>query len=53
MKDGNLSEELLKDLDLIGDNHIMTSIETPLREDAFQLSDQEKIDKKLDRFRQI
>ena len=43
MKNGNLSEELLKDLDLIGDNHIMTSIETPLRDDAFKLSDDEKI----------
>ncbi|MCE7990810.1 MAG: GTP cyclohydrolase I FolE [Roseivirga sp.] len=40
---GNLSEELLKDLDLIGDNHIMTSLETPMREDAFELSDEEKI----------
>lgn len=43
MKNGNISEELLKDLDLIGDNHIMTSIETPLRDDAFKLSDEEKI----------
>ena len=43
MKNGNLSEEILKDLDLIGDNHIMTSIDTPLREDAFKLSDEEKI----------
>jgi len=43
MKNENLSEELLKDLDLIGDNHIMTSIETPLRDDAFELSDAEKI----------
>ncbi len=29
----------------LGDNHIMTSIETPLRADAFKLSDQEKIEK--------
>jgi len=43
MRKGNLSEELLKDLDLMGDNHIMTSIETPLRDDAFRLSDDEKI----------
>lgn len=42
-KNGNLSEELLKDLDLIGDNHIMTSLETPMREDAFELSDEDKI----------
>ena len=42
-KNGNLSEELLKDLDLIGDNHIMTSLETPMRDDAFELSDEEKM----------
>ena len=39
------SEKLLKDLDLIGDNHIMTSLETPMRKDAFALSDEEKMDK--------
>ena len=27
----------------IGDNHVATSIETPMREDAFDLSDSEKI----------
>ena len=32
-------------IDYIGDNHIITSVETPLREDAFELSDQEKIEK--------
>jgi len=30
-------------IDEIGDNHISTSAKTPLREDAFQLSDEEKI----------
>jgi GTP cyclohydrolase I len=34
---------LIKDEDVIGDNHIMTSIETPLRADAFVLSDENKI----------
>ncbi|MEN9729220.1 MAG: cyclohydrolase, partial [Bacteroidota bacterium] len=29
----------------IGDNHVATSIETPMREDAFDLSDSEKIAK--------
>lgn len=29
----------------IGDNHIMTSAETPLREDAFIISDEEKMDR--------
>lgn len=32
-----------EDIDVIGDNHISTSTETPLREDAFQLSVEEKI----------
>lgn len=31
--------------DLIGDEHISTSVETPLREDAFVLTDEEKIKK--------
>ena len=31
-------------IDEIGDNHISTSAKTPLREDAFQLSDDEKIE---------
>lgn len=39
------SDKLLKDLDLIGDNHVMTSLETPMREDAFALSNEEKMDK--------
>jgi len=30
--------------DLIGDNHLSTSTDTPMREDAFKLSDKEKID---------
>lgn len=44
-KNGHSSEKLLKDLDLIGDNHVMTSLETPMREDAFVLSNEEKMDK--------
>lgn len=32
------------DTEEIGDNHIATSIRTPLREDAFELSEQEKIE---------
>ena len=30
-------------IDEVGDNHIMTSIETPMRSDAFELSYEEKI----------
>lgn len=40
-------------IDEIGDQHIMTSIETPLREDAFVLSDEEKIAQIEDKFRDI
>ncbi len=37
----------------IGDNHVATSIETPMREDAFVLSDAEKIAKIESHFREI
>lgn len=39
--------------DLIGDNHIATSIETPLRDDAFLLSDEQKVALIEDKFRDI
>ena len=41
------------DLDMIGDNHIGTSEETPLREDAFELSDAEKMEKIEGNFKEI
>jgi GTP cyclohydrolase I len=37
----------------IGNNHIMTSIETPMRDDAFVLSDEEKMKKIEHHFSQI
>ena len=37
----------------IGDNHVGTSLETPLRDDAFDLSDKEKMAIIEDRFRDI
>ena len=37
----------------MGDQHVMTTIETPMREDAFLLSDDEKIAKIEDKFRDI
>ncbi|GAB1309378.1 GTP cyclohydrolase I FolE [Urechidicola sp. KH5] len=40
LKNGMSKQE---EADIIGDNHISTSAETPLREDAFELSDEEKI----------
>jgi len=39
--------------DEIGEGHLMTSIETPMREDAFDLSDNEKIDIISDHFKVI
>ena len=40
-------------IDIIGDNHIATSIETPLRDDAFLLTDDEKMDIIEEKFRDI
>jgi len=39
--------------DIIGDNHIATSLETPMREDAFLLSDEKKMLLIEDKFREI
>lgn len=47
------SENFMFSDEEIGDNHIATSIETPMREDAFQLSDEEKITKIEAHFREI
>jgi GTP cyclohydrolase I len=37
-------EKDIENIDSIGDNHIGTSSETPLRKDAFKLSNQEKVE---------
>jgi len=39
--------------DTIGENHIATTIDTPLRKDAFELSDDEKMDQIAEKFRDI
>jgi GTP cyclohydrolase I len=44
---------LFEETDLIGENHIGTSADTPLRKDAFELSDREKIKKISFHFREI
>jgi GTP cyclohydrolase I len=41
------------DHELLGDAHVMTGIETPMREDAFQLSDEEKIERIEEHFEKI
>jgi len=40
-------------IDEMGDNHILTSVDTPLRADAFELSDEKKIAKIETHFRAI
>ena len=48
------SKELIEiNIDEIGDNHVMTSAETPLREDAFELDDDLKIELIEEKFRDI
>jgi GTP cyclohydrolase I len=49
----NSTIQLLENIDLIGDMHVGTSIETPIRKDAFELSDDEKINSIEDKFREI
>lgn len=36
--------KLEQDIDLIGDNHVSTSSDTPMKKDAFELSNEEKIE---------
>ena len=40
-------------IDEIGDNHVLTSVETPMRKGAFDLSDDEKIAEIAEHFRAI
>jgi GTP cyclohydrolase I len=47
------TDSLRIQIDELGDQHIMTSIETPLRDDAFAISDEEKISLIEDKFRDI
>lgn len=50
---GNSMPHINNAYDLIGDNHVGTSLETPMREDAFLLSDQQKMMLIEDKFRDI
>ena len=55
----NMKEDIEKvdlsqlNLDEVGDNHLFSSIETPMREDAFKLSADEKIEKIEKSFKEI
>lgn len=42
-----------EELDDFGDEHILSSYETPMREDAFELSDNEKVEAITGKFREI
>lgn len=48
-----LNEKTIEFYEEIGDEHISTSIDTPMRKDAFDLSDEEKIEKIQEHFREI
>ena len=43
----------IHDFDLFGDNHIATSVDTPMRDDAFDISDEAKMAIIEDKFRDI
>ncbi len=47
------AHELLTAIDEIGDNHVGTSLDTPLRADAFKLTDTEKIEQIQQHFAHI
>ena len=51
-RNGFLSEKI-NGFEIIGDNHIGTSVETPMRKDAFLLSDEQKMVIIEDKFRDI
>lgn len=48
-----MEQKLLEELEAAGDNHISSSVETPLRGDAFLKSDEEKIENIQRYFQQI
>lgn len=45
--------EAMEIIEAIGDEHVATSYDTPLREDAFQVSDDEKVEKIATHFEEI
>jgi GTP cyclohydrolase I len=48
-----LDKEMIEIYEEIGDQHILTSLNTPLRKDAFDISDSEKIERIQEHFREI
>lgn len=56
MKNGKISlldQEKIEIYEEMGDQHILTSLETPLRDDAFDIPDDKKIEKIQEHFREI
>ena len=49
----NAKDDLIDLNEMIGDEHVMTSVDTPLRSDAFTLSDEEKKAKIAHHFEKI
>lgn len=50
---GNGINSIDEEIDMIGDDHVMTSLETPMVENAFELTDDEKIELIQGDFRKI
>lgn len=56
MKNGKtpiLDKRMIEIYEEIGDQHILTSLDTPMRQDAFELSDEEKIEHIQKHFQEI
>ncbi len=52
-QNGKVSHETLEALEAMGDEHVATSHDTPLREDAFLLDDDAKVEKIAAHFKEI
>ncbi len=52
-KNGKVSQDDILLTEQIGDEHVATSHDTPLRKDAFALNDEEKIEQIAEHFREI
>ena len=46
-------ENIVEQIDLLGDQHVGTSVQTPLRTDAFDMSSEEKVKRIEEKFRDI
>ena len=51
--DAKILDSIRKKIEEDGDNHIMSSLNTPIADNAFELSDEEKIKLIEDYFRKI